>query len=81
MSLSGGGHALSHHNVQCKNKQTNKQTKKKQKPQDTQRSEKRGLHLKEETVHRNKYGNDSDVRIITQGFQRIYDERSRGRCG
>ena len=77
MSLSGGGHALSHHNVQCKNKQTNK----KQKPQDTQRSEKRGLHLKEEIVHRNKYGNDSDVRIITQGFQRIYDERSRGRCG
>lgn len=77
MSLSGGGHALSHHNVQCKKqKQTNKQ-----KTQDTQRSEKRGLYLKEETVHRNKYGNDSDVRIITQGFQRIYDERSRGRCG
>ena len=40
----------------------------KKKSQDTQRSEKRGLHLKEETVHRNKYGNDSDVRIITQGF-------------
>lgn len=41
---------------------------KKKKTQGTQRSEKRGLHLKEETVHKNKYGNDSDVRIITQGF-------------
>ena len=59
MSLLGGGHALSHHNVQCK---------KKKKSQDTQRSEKRGLHLKEETVHRNTYGRDSDARIITQGF-------------
>lgn len=61
MSLLGGGHALSHHNVQCK-------IKKKKKSQDIQRSEKRGLHLKEETVHRNTYGNDSDARIITQGF-------------
>ena len=42
--------------------------KKKKKSQDTQRSEKRGLHLKEETVHRNTYGRDSDARIITQGF-------------
>ena len=42
--------------------------KKKKKSQDTQRSEKRGLHLKEETVHRNTNGSDSDARIITQGF-------------
>lgn len=41
---------------------------KKKKSQDIQRSEKRGLHLKEETVHRNTYGNDSDARIISQGF-------------